>query len=104
MTAPDFLDPRLTEQRNSRTARIDVAATLEIVDLINTEDATVAAAVRAVRAESARAIDLVVEAFKQGGRLVYVGAGASGRLGVPDASAGPPAGGTPPQLVVGRMA
>src|SRR5439155_1328878 len=77
MTAPDFLDPRLTEQRNSRTARIDVAATLEIVDLINTEDATVAAAVRAVRAEIARAIDLVVEAFKQGGRLVYVGAGTS---------------------------
>src|SRR5437667_155761 len=57
MTAPDFLDPRLTEQRNSRTAGIDVAATLEIVDLINTEDATVAAAVRAVRAEIARAID-----------------------------------------------
>src|SRR5439155_214381 len=55
MTAPDFLDPRLTEQRNSRTARIDVAATLEIVDLINTEDATVAAAVRAVRAEIGRA-------------------------------------------------
>src|SRR5207247_11410365 len=85
MTAPDFLDPRLTEQRNSRTASIDVAATLEIVDLINTEDATVAAAVRALRAEIARPIDLVVEAFKQGGRLVYVGAGTSGRLGVLDA-------------------
>ena len=48
MTAPDFLDPRLTEQRNPRTERIDVAATLEIVDLINTEDATVPGAVRAV--------------------------------------------------------
>src|SRR5216110_4136164 len=104
MTAPDFLDPRLTEQRNSRTARIDVAATLEIVDLINTEDATVAAAVRAVRAEIARAIDLVVEAFKQGGRLVYVGAGTSGRLGVLDASECPPTFGTPPEMVVGVIA
>src|SRR6184192_1098829 len=104
MTAPDFLDPRLTEQRNSRTARIDVAATLEIVDLINTEDATVAAAVRAVRAEIARAIDLVVEAFKQGGRLVYVGAGTSGRLGVLDASECPPTFGTPPEMVVGIIA
>src|SRR2546430_11070025 len=78
MTAPDFLDPRLTEQRNPRTERIDVAATLEIVDLINAEDATVPAAVRAVRAEIARPIDLVVSALRQGGRLVYVGAGTSG--------------------------
>src|SRR2546425_12237242 len=94
--APDFRDPRLTEQRNPRTERIDVAATLEIVDLINAEDATVAAAVRAVRAEIARAIDLVVEAFKHGGRVVYVGAGTSGRLGVLDAREGPPTFGTPP--------
>src|SRR5256712_4509895 len=104
MTAPDFLDPRLTEQRNPRTERIDVAATLEIVDLINAEDATVAAAVRAVRAEIARAIDLVVEAFKHGGRLVYVGAGTSGRLGVLDASECPPTFGTPPDMVVGVIA
>src|SRR2546426_2583468 len=89
MTAPDFLDPRLTEQRNPRTERIDVAATLDIVDLINAEDATVPAAVRAVRAEIARAIDLVVDALRQGGRLVYVGAGTSGRLGVLDASESP---------------
>src|SRR6058998_2676816 len=104
MTAPDFLDPRLTEQRNPRTERVDVAATLEIVDLINAEDATVPAAVRAVRAEIARAIDLVVEAFKQGGRLVYVGAGTSGRLGVLDAAECPPTFGTPPELVVGIIA
>src|SRR5207247_1381751 len=71
--APDFRDPRLTEQRNPRTERIDVATTLEIVDLINAEDATVAAAVRSVRTELARAIDLVVDAFQQGGRLIYVG-------------------------------
>src|SRR5438132_3815991 len=104
MTAPDFLDPRLTEQRNPRTERIDVAATLEIVDLINAEDAMVPAAVRAVRAEIARAIDLVVEALRQGGRLVYVGAGTSGRLGVLDASECPPTFGTPPEMVVGVIA
>src|SRR5205814_8988517 len=83
---PPFSDPRLTEQRNPRTQRIDVASSLEIVDLINAEDATVAPAVHAVRAEVARAIDLVVDAFRRGGRLVYVGAGTSGRLGVVDAS------------------
>src|SRR6266699_4450928 len=104
MTAPDFLDPRLTEQRNPRTERIDVAATLEIVDLINAEDATVPAAVRAVRAEIARAIDLVVDALRQGGRLLYVGAGTSGRLGVLDASECPPTFGTPPEMVVGVIA
>src|SRR5881397_1009264 len=104
MTAPDFLDPRHTEQRNPRTERIDVAATLEIVDLINAEDAMVPAAVRAVRAEIARAIDLVVEALRQGGRLVYVGAGTSGRLGVLDASECPPTFGTPPEMVVGVIA
>src|SRR5437764_460726 len=104
MTAPDFLDPRLTEQRNPRTERIDVAATLEIVDLINTEDATVPGAVRAVRAEIARAIDLVVDALRQGGRLIYVGAGTSGRLGVLDAAECPPTFGTPPEMVVGIIA
>src|SRR5437660_6467722 len=104
MTAPDFLDPRVTEQRNPRTERIDVAATLEIVDLINAEDATVAPAVHAVREDVARAIDLVVEAFRRGGRLVYVGAGTSGRLGVLDASECPPTFGTPPEMVVGVIA
>jgi len=102
--APDFRDPRLTEQRNPRTERIDVATTLEIVDLINAEDATVAAAVRSVRTELARAIDLVVDAFQQGGRLIYVGAGTSGRLGVLDASECPPTFGTPPEMVVGIIA
>src|SRR2546425_6246360 len=82
MTVPDYRDPRLTEQRNPRTERIDVASTLEIVDLLNAEDATVAGAVRAVRVELARAIDLVVDALGRGGRLIYVGAGTSGRLGV----------------------
>src|SRR5437764_1079450 len=102
--APDYRDPRLTEQRNPRTQRIDVASSLEIVDLINAEDATVAPAVHAVRADVARAIDLVVDAFRRGGRLVYVGAGTSGRLGVLDASECPPTFGTPPEMVVGVIA
>src|SRR2546425_12065376 len=104
MTLPDYRDPRLTEQRNPRTERIDVASTLEIVDLLNAEDATVAEAVRAVRAELARAIDLVVDALGRGGRLIYVGAGTSGRLGVLDASECPPTFGTPPEMVVGVIA
>src|SRR6266705_1665594 len=102
MTTSDFRDPRLTEQRNPRTERIDVASSLEIVDLLNAEDATVAGAVRAVRVELARA--LVVEAFSRGGRLIYVGAGTSGRLGVLDASECPPTFGTPPEMVVGVIA
>jgi len=104
MTVPDYRDPRLTEQRNPRTERIDVASSLEIVDLLNAEDATVAGAVRAVRADLARAIDLAVEAFGRGGRLIYVGAGTSGRLGVLDASECPPTFGTPPEMVVGVIA
>src|SRR5207253_4763550 len=101
---PDYRDPRLTEQRNPRTQRIDVAASLEIVDLINAEDASVAPAVHLVRQDVARAIDLVVDALRRGGRLIYVGAGTSGRLGVLDASECPPTFGTPPALVVGVIA
>ena len=104
MTAPDFLDPRRTEQRNPRTARIDVASSLEIVDLINAEDRTVPEAVARCRAELARAIDLAVAAFQRGGRLVYVGAGTSGRLGVLDAAECPPTFGTPPEMVTGVIA
>jgi len=99
--SPDYRDPRLTEQRNPRTQRIDVAASLEIVDLINAEDASVAPAVHLVRQDVARAIDLVVDALRRGGRLIYVGAGTSGRLGVLDASECPPTFGTPPEMVVG---
>jgi len=104
MTTSDFRDPRLTEQRNPRTERIDVASSLEIVDLMNAEDAGVAAAVRGQREGIAAAIELVVAALQQGGRLVYVGAGTSGRLGVLDATECPPTFGTPPTLVVGVIA
>src|SRR5260370_4458826 len=104
MSGPEYLDPRLTEQRNPRTQRIDVAATLEIVELINDEDAPVPAAVRAGRTSIVQPIDLAVAAFQGGGRLIYVGAGTSGRLGVLDASECPPTFGTPPELVVGVIA
>src|SRR5258707_1354435 len=104
MTVPDYRDPPLSEQRIPRTERIDVAPSLEIVDLLNAEDATVAGAVRAVRGDLARAIDLAVEAFGRGGRLIYVGAGTSGRLGVLDAAECPPTFGSPPEMVVGVIA
>src|SRR5467141_3832393 len=101
---PPFSHPRPTEQRNPRTERIDVASSLEIVDLLNAEDRTVPAAVHGERERIARAIDEVVAAFGRGGRLVYVGAGTSGRLGVLDAAECPPTFGTPPTMVVGVIA
>ena len=102
--ADDFLDARLTERRNPRSATIDTASSLEIVDLIGAEDAGVPLAVARAREEIARAIDLVEAAFRAGGRLVYVGAGTSGRLGVLDAAECPPTFGTPPEMVVGVIA
>ncbi len=99
-----FLDPRLTERRNPRTAEIDLATPLEIVDLINAEDATVAAAVATQREPIARAISQAEHTFRRGGRLFYVGAGTSGRLGVLDASECPPTFGTDPEMVQGIIA
>jgi N-acetylmuramic acid 6-phosphate etherase len=99
-----FRDPRLTEQRNSATEEIDLAAPLDIVELLNREDRRVPEAVWAVRHEVAGAIELVERAFRAGGRLLYVGAGTSGRLGVLDAAECPPTFGTPPSLVVGIIA
>src|SRR6266576_306735 len=100
MTNRDFSDPRPTEQRNPRTERIDVASSLEIVDLMNGEDATVAGIVRGERERIARAIDLIVDAIRNGGRVVYVGAGTSGRLGGLDAAECPPTFGVPTRDVV----
>jgi N-acetylmuramic acid 6-phosphate etherase len=102
--ADDYSDMRLTERRNPRSSTIDTATALEIVDLIGAEDATVPAAVAKAREEIARAIDLIEAAFRAGGRLVYVGAGTSGRLGVLDAAECPPTFGSPPEMVVGVIA
>jgi N-acetylmuramic acid 6-phosphate etherase len=99
-----LLDPRETERRNPRTVSIDLASPAEIVDLINAEDATVPAAVATQRDAIARAITLAEESFRAGGRLIYVGAGTSGRLGVLDASEIPPTFGAPPELVQGVIA
>ena len=97
-------DPRLTERRNPRTAGIDLASPLEIVQLMNAEDRSVADAVLAQRTPIARAIELAEHAFRAGGRLFYVGAGTSGRLGVLDASECPPTFGTDPKMVQGIIA
>lgn len=99
-----MLDDRLTEQRNPRSSEIDEFSSLEIVDLINSEDQLLAEAVSQQRMEIARAIDFVTEAFLSGGRLIYVGAGTSGRLGVLDASEMPPTFGSAPELVQGIIA
>jgi N-acetylmuramic acid 6-phosphate etherase len=104
MTNRDFTDPRATEQRNPRTDRIDTASSLEIVDLMNAEDARVPGIVHGERERIARAIDLIVAAFRAGGRLVYVGAGTSGRLGVLDAAECPPTFSVPSTMVVGVIA
>jgi len=98
------LDPRETERRNPRTAEIDRASPLEIVDLINAEDRSVPEVVAGQRAAIALAIELAEASFRAGGRLFYVGAGTSGRLGVLDASEIPPTFGAPPELVQGIIA
>ena len=99
-----FIDPRLTERRNPRTADIDLASPLEIVDLISAEDRTVPDAVASQREAIARAIAQAEKTFRAGGRLFYVGAGTSGRLGVLDASECPPTYGTDPEMVQGIIA
>jgi N-acetylmuramic acid 6-phosphate etherase len=93
-----------TEKRNPKSTHIDTLSTLEIVDLINSEDRTVPQAVGSQRERIAAAIDLIVDCFHAGGRLFYVGAGTSGRLGVLDASECPPTFGVRPTLVQGIIA
>ena len=99
-----FMDSRLTERRNPRTVEIDLASPLEIVDLINAEDRSVPDAVGSQREQIARAIEQAERTFRSGGRLFYVGAGTSGRLGVLDASECPPTFGTDPGMVQGIIA
>ena len=94
----------ITEQSNPGTAAIDTLSSLEIVRLINEEDARVAQAVCQVLPQIAHAVDTVVERLRRGGRLLYFGAGTSGRLGVLDASEMPPTYGVPPERVQGFIA
>ena len=93
-----------TERRNPKAAGLERMSTLEIVGLMNDEDATVPASVRAALPDIARAADAIAAAFSNGGRLRYVGAGTSGRLGVLDASEAPPTFGVDADLVHGVIA
>jgi len=93
-----------TEARNPLTVGLDSLSTFEIVQLINAEDAKVAQAVGAVTTDIAEAIDIIADRLSQGGRLIYTGAGTSGRLGVLDAVECPPTFNTEPELVVGLIA
>jgi len=93
-----------TEQRNEASLDIDAKSSLEIVNIINNEDKKVPAAVTQILGEIAALVDDIVAAFKKGGRLIYIGAGTSGRLGVLDASECPPTYGVEPGMVVGLIA
>lgn len=97
-------DLRATERRNPRTANIDLASPREIVDIIQAEDGTIPGAVATQADAIARAVAITEETFRAGGRLFYVGAGTSGRLGVLDASECPPTFGVPPEMVQGIIA
>lgn len=93
-----------TEQRNPASMDIDSKSTIEILKIINDEDKKVPFAVEKELPYIAEAVDILVEAFKKGGRLIYIGAGTSGRLGILDASECPPTYGTPPEMVQGLIA
>lgn len=100
-----MIEKRLeTETRNSATYNLDRCSTLEILELINTEDQKVALVIKAILEKVSEAIDAADLKMQQGGRLIYFGAGTSGRLGVLDASECPPTFGVSPDLVVGLMA
>ena len=93
-----------TEQRNPRSRNIDLAPVREILDIIHAEDRTVPDAVRTEIPYIAEAVELIVDAFQRGGRLFYIGAGTSGRLGIVDASECPPTFGSDPDMVQGIIA
>ncbi len=98
------LDHIATEQRNDGSAQIDSLSTLDMIRLINAEDAGVAEAVGRIAPAIASAVDLIAGRLRRGGRLLYMGAGTSGRLGILDAVECPPTYSTPPELVQGLIA
>lgn len=93
-----------TEQRNSRTVDLDIMSSIEALNTINDEDAKVSGAVREVIPQISLAVQAVIQAFESGGRLIYTGAGTSGRLGLLDAAECPPTFGTAPDLVIAMLA
>lgn len=98
------LDTIATEQQNISSTRIDSVSTLELVQIMNSEDQKVALAVQALLPSIAKAIDIIAAQLQQGGRLFYIGSGTSGRLGILDAAECPPTYSTPPDLVQGIIA
>ena len=98
------LSTLITEQRNPNSMHVDSLSALEIVQLMNEEDKQVPLAIEKCLPQIAQAVECVVAAFQQGGRLVYIGAGTSGRLGVLDASECPPTFGVSPEMVKGIIA
>jgi N-acetylmuramic acid 6-phosphate etherase len=104
MPTPEHLGQLPTEARNPRSESIDQLSTLDMLRVLNDEDATVATAVRAALPQIAAAVDAIASRFAHGGRLFYIGAGTSGRLGVLDASECPPTFSVPPGLFVGLIA
>ena len=98
------LDKLITESRNNNTVDIDSVSTVEMLRMINAEDKTVAYAVEKELERIAEAVDIIQERLSKGGRLIYIGAGTSGRLGIIDASECPPTFGTDPELVQGIIA
>jgi N-acetylmuramic acid 6-phosphate etherase len=93
-----------TETRNEKTMQLDQLSTTEVLTLMNEEDQTVAISVKKALPAIAKAVDLITASFKQGGRLFYIGAGTSGRLGVLDAAECVPTFGTEPEMVQGLIA
>jgi len=100
----DQIKSLITESRNPKTARIDSLSTLQILKLINSADKTVPQIVEKQIPKIAKAVELLVKTFRAGGRLFYLGAGTSGRLGVLDAAECPPTFGTDPQMIRGIIA
>ncbi|WP_294610579.1 N-acetylmuramic acid 6-phosphate etherase [uncultured Gilliamella sp.] len=98
------LSAMVTENRNPNSEKIDNCSTLEILQIINNEDKKVATAVEKQLPQIAKAVETITRAFSNQGRLIYIGAGTSGRLGILDASECPPTYGTPPQQVIGLIA
>ena len=98
------LSTLITEQRNPNSMHVDSLSALEIVQLMNNEDKQVPLAIEKCLPQIAQAVECIVAAFQQGGRLVYIGAGTSGRLGVLDASECPPTFGVSPEMVKGIIA
>ena len=98
------MTPTRTEQRNPRTRGLDTKSTIEILRVLNHEDQRVALAVQRVLPQIARAVDAIVKSFRKGGRLVYIGAGTSGRLAVLDAAECPPTFGVAPAIVQALIA